>query len=196
MTINLHQFSGVASGILTLAGLLLYTKSVVAGPTKPSQATWTIWAINALLLLTSYDASGAKETVWLAAGYAAGLAIISLLTIKFGEKGWNRLDRFCLLGAAMGGFLWWITGSPLTALSASLIIDLFGVIPTIQKSWYHPEEEDKLAWSILLWGGLMSLLAIEKWSLVIIAYPIQITVTTAIIVLFLFFRHPSQNANP
>lgn len=194
MTTDFHQFSGIAAGILTLAGLLLYAKSVVAGPTKPSRATWIIWTINALLLLTSYDASGAKETIWLAAGYAGGLSIICILAMKFGEGGWNWLDYFCLAGAALGATLWWITGSPLTALFASLAIDFFGVMPTIQKSWYHPGEENRIAWSILLFGGVMSLLAIEEWSLIIAAYPLQITITTAIVVLFLF-RRPNRNAH-
>ena len=186
--IDLHQFFGTTSGVLTLAGLLLYAKSVVIGFTKPSQATWAIWTINSFLLLTSYSASGAKETLWLAMGYAIGLSIITMLTMKFGERGWNWLDRLCLIGAVLGILLWWATGSPLTAFFASLIIDLFGVIPTIQKSWYHPKEEDKLSWSILLIGGVMSIFAINKWSITIAVYPIQITITTALIVLFLFRR--------
>lgn len=193
---NFHQFFGILAGILTLAGLLLYAKSVAAGPTKPSRATWAIWTINSLLLLTSYAASGARETIWLAAGYAAGLFIITLLTMKFGERGWNWLDIFCLVGAAFGVLLWCVTGSSLSALIASLAVDLCGVIPTMQKSWYYPEQEDRLSWSILLIGGLMSCLAIEEWSFKIAAYPLQITITTAVIVIFLFrykTRHPSPN---
>src|SRR5688572_397041 len=98
-TMNWQALFGVTSGVLSLVGLLLYARGVVAGPSKPSRATWLIWTLNSILLLTSYDASGAKETIWLAGGYAAGCFVIAMLTIKFGEGGWSRLDRICLVGA-------------------------------------------------------------------------------------------------
>ncbi|MDB4978973.1 MAG: hypothetical protein JWM56_1159 [Candidatus Peribacteria bacterium] len=184
---NFYQLAGIFSGIITFIGLLIYAKSIVAGPTKPSATTWLIWTINSFLLMSSYIASGAKETAWLALAYAIGLTIITILTLKIGEIIWNRLDQVCLLGAIIGAILWWITGSSLIALIASLVIDLFGVIPTIQKSWSHPEEESKLGWSILLVGGIISIFAIKDWSITVAAYPIQITLTTALIVVFLFW---------
>ncbi len=189
---NWTTIFGIASGIITLVGLLIYAKSVVTGDSKPSRVTWFLWTLNSVLLLTSYDASGAGETVWLAGGYAAGLFIIAILTIKYGEPGWSWLDRFCLIGAIIGALLWWITGSPLTAYVSTLIIDFFGVLPTIQKSWKNPEEEDLLSWTVLLFAGFLSLFAVEEWSLVIAWYPLQITITTAIIVWFLI--RPRKNA--
>ncbi len=207
---------GRVAGIVSLIGLLVYAKSMLVWPKrplqivwffhplrlygylrgvstgkeKPSRATWFIWTLNSVLLLPSYSASGAEDTVWLSAGYMAGCFIIALLTIKFGEGGWSRLDRFCLSGAVAGALLWAATGSALTMFVITLGIDILGVLPTIKKSWQYPDKEDVLAWSILLLGGVVSLFAVKEWSftllsLTVMAYPIQITFTTAIIVLFL-----------
>ena len=182
----MSEIFGPLSGIITLVGLLVYARSVAIGSTKPSQVTWFVWTLNAFLLLASYHASGAKETIWLSAGYTLGLFIISALTIKYGHSGWGLVDKICLVGAAAGVLLWWVTGSSLTAFSTSLIIDLVGIIPTMYKTWIDPVEEDKTSWVILLIGGVFSLLAIEEWNFIIAWYPLQVTVTTAIIVWFVF----------
>ncbi len=182
-----REILGITAGVISLVAFVPYMYYTVRGNNRPSRATWFIWTLNSLLLLVSYDASGAKETVWLAVGYACGCFIISILTIWFGEGGWGWLDRCCLLGAVLGVFLWWFTGSPLIAFTSTLIIDLLGVMPTIEKSWKIPGKESRLAWCMWFLGGLTSLGAIERWcplsitSITVMSYPIQITVTSGLI---------------
>jgi hypothetical protein len=172
-------------------GLLIYARSIVLGSTKPSQATWSIWTLNAFLLLGSYYLSGARDTAWLSVGYAIGLCVISILSLKYGVTGWGTLDKVCLAGALLAAGLWIWTGSALLAFILTLIIDMLGIIPTIWKTWFEPGEEDLTSWTILLIGGISSIFAIEKWEFVVASYPLQITVTTLIIVLFILIRKPS-----
>ena len=195
---------GLAAGVLTLVAFGPYILSIIKGETKPKRSTWWIWTLNSLLLLTSYRAEGAQETIWLAVAYTIGCVIIALFTIKYGVGVWSRLDRFCLGGTVIAAILWIVIG-PLATFITSLVIDLFGVTPTIYKSFYHPEEENKLSWIMWFAGGFLSLLLVEnlfvwhKWSpgmLIIMAYPAQITITAGIIVWLLIQpRHRKTSLN-
>jgi len=193
MFTEIKTILGLLAGFITLAAFFPYIFSTIKGKTKPERATWWIWALNSVLLLTSYRAEGAQETIWLAVAYTFGCVTVGLFTIKYGIGGWTKLDRFSLVGSIIAVISWIIIG-PLATFIASLLIDLFGVTPTIYRSFYHPEEEDKLSWIMWFIGAFLSLLLVDniyvwqEWSLetlIIAAYPAQITITTAIIVWFL-----------
>lgn len=185
---------GLLAGFTTLVAFFPYILSTIKGKTKPERATWWIWTLNSILLLTSYRSEGAQETIWLAVAYTFGCVIIALFSIKYGIGGWTNLDRFSFVGSILAAISWIIIG-PLATFIASLFIDLFGVMPTIHRSFHDPEGENKLSWVMWFAGGFLSLFLVDniyvwqEWSidtLIIAAYPAQITITTAIIVWFLF----------
>lgn len=196
------EIAGLAGGLLTLFAFGTYLPSILRGTVKPQRATWWIWTLNSLLLLTSYKAEGATDTAWLAIAYTIGCVIVALLTIRYGVGGWSTLDRFCFGGTIVAAALWIVIG-PLATFVSTLIIDLLGVLPTIYESYRHPEEEDTLSWVLWFFGGFVSLLAIQdlfvtKWSLeviTILAYPLQITVTAGIIVWFLIRPRVQKTLN-
>lgn len=190
---EIYTIIGMIGGLLTLTAFFPYTLSIIRVETKPKQSTWWIWTLNSVLVMTSYRAEGAQESIWLAVAYVLGCGIVALLSLKYGVRKWSKVDRWSLIGTFIAIVLWIVIG-PIATLIMSLIVDLFGVVPTIRASFYHPEEEDRLSWIMWLAGGLLSLLSIEnlfvwqEWSLetlTIVSYPAQISITTAIIVWFL-----------
>lgn len=190
MVIHIKEIIGFLGGILTLAGFATYIFSVIRTGTKPKRSTWWIWSINSMMLLSSYFAEGAKETIWLAVGYAIGCVVIAFFSIRYGTGGSSKLDQICFLFTAVAIIFWFIIG-PLVTLIITLLIDLLGVLPTILNSKNHPEEENKTSWILWFFGGMFSILAIEnifivhKWTFAmvpILAYPAQITITAGIIV--------------
>lgn len=201
MFTEIKTILGLLAGLITLVAFFPYILSILKEKTKPNRATWSIWTVNSVLLLTSYRAEGAKETIWLAVAYTIGCVTIALFTIKYGIGGWTKLDRFSLVGSILAVISWIIIG-PLVTFIASLLIDLLGFIPTIYRSFHNPEGEDKISWIMWLGGGFLSLLLVDniyvwqKWSIdtfIVAAYPAQITITTVIIVWFLFrqkLKHP------
>ena len=193
MSAETRTVIGFLGGILTLAAFGPYIISTIKRETKPERATWWIWTLNSVLLLASYRAEGAQETIWLSVAYTIGCITIALFSIKYGTSTWSKLDLSCLIGTSFAGILWVIIG-PLATFIASLIIDLFGITPTIYRSFHHPEEENVLSWFMWFTGGFLSILVVEnilmrgKWSwdtLTIAAYPLQITITDTIVLLFL-----------
>lgn len=187
---------GFISGVLTVIGFVPYIFSIHKGGVKPRQVTWWIWTVNSFLLLASYKAEGADETLWLSMAYTIGCLSIAVLTLRRGIGGWSSLDIFCFFGAFIALIFWALLGSLATFIT-TLVIDFLGIIPTIYSSFYRPHEESRFSWSIWCTAGILSILSIDNLflfqqvsfeTLTILAYPAQITLTSGLIVCLLFRR--------
>jgi hypothetical protein len=162
--------------------------STLKGKNRPNRATWIIWTAVGISLLASYAASGARETVWVAAANLAAFVFVLALSFKYGVGGWTALDITCLTGAVLGFGLWWWFDSPLPTLYSGLFIDLVGAVPTIVKAWKEPESEDLLAWVMFCLANALNLLAIKHWSVTMASYPVYMVFITSLLVAVLLAR--------
>ena len=182
-----YQLFGILAGVLSIFDFFIYSISILKNKTRPSRVTWLILTIVGVIIFSSYYALGARETIWVALGYTLGPFIIFLLSIKYGEGGWTRFDRFCLLGALISIVLWWKTGSAFIALIINIIIDFFGILPTIKKSYLNPKSEDSFPWLITFITCIVNIFAIESWRFDIWVYPIYLLLSNGVIAFFLYF---------
>ncbi len=167
---------GIIAGIIGFLAFVPYILDTLSRRTKPNKATWIIWAILGIIIAASYYSAGARDTVWLPAGYAVGILVIAALSLKYGDEGWSFLDKACLLGAGAGLCLWAATGEPATAYYLTTIVDAIGAVPTIAKAYKRPETESRPAWAMFLVADVLNLMAIGEWTLLIALYPVYVTV--------------------
>ncbi len=165
---------GIAAGILSLASYVPYIISIYRGKTRPNRATWWIWTTIGIILTTSYSAVGATHTLWVALSQLVSQIVIALLSLKYGEGGWRRLDRMCLAGVALSLLLWWRSGSPLVALLINIGMDGLGALPTLRKLYHDPDSEDALSWFMFLGANTLNLFAIERFSIELAIYPLYL----------------------
>ncbi len=177
---------GKASGIIGLAALAPYIYSILKRKTKPSRASWLIWAVLSIIILLSYHASGATTTIWLPVSYAVIAVVVFLLSLKYGVGGYARLDIFCLAGAAVGLLLWKFTHNPANTLYLTLFIDTFGFIPTIKKAYLDPTSESKLSWTIAMVALVFNVAAITSWQFKIALYPIWEFIFNGLVTIMLY----------
>ena len=171
---------GIFAGVLSFIGFLPYWWAIWQGQTRPNRATWWIWSVVGIAIALSYRAAGADATMWVPITYIIGPLGTSLLGIKFGEGGWTKLDRLCLVGVGIGLILWGLYRSPELTLIINIGIDLLGALPTIRKSWYDPKSENRLAWLCFAVASTCNLFAIDRWQWQVAIYPIYmffITIT-------------------
>jgi len=166
------EIFGRLAGIISLIAFVPYIVSILRGKTKPNRATWWIWTVVGCMLAASYYLSGAKETIWVPVSYLVGPLATSLLSLKFGEGGWTRFDRWCLFGAGASLVLWLAFSSPLIALLINLFIDFLGALPTIRKVYFDQKSEDPIAWGLFFVGNTCNLFAIGSFDFAIVVYPI------------------------
>lgn len=180
---------GILAGLISFIAFFPYIISTIKGKTKPNRATWWIWSWVGILVFLSYKESGAQETLWVAISYFIAPLVTALLSIKYGVGGWTRFDISCLAGSVAGTVIWYISQSATTALMLFLTIDLFGSLPTVRKTYFHPEQEDKLAWSLMVAANLLNIFAAEQFSFSIIIYPLYMFLCGSVILALTFRKN-------
>lgn len=174
--------AGIFAGIFSLLGFVPYIITICQGKTSPNRASWSIWASLGIVLAVSNYSAGARETMWLLTAYAVCQITIAVLSLKYGEGGWNAFDGTCLLGAVISIVLWRLFNSPLIAITISIAIDSLGALPTIKKSYLQPETEDLFSWIMFWTAGTLNVCALSKWSVELAAQPVYLFTFNSIVV--------------
>jgi hypothetical protein len=190
---DLQFIFGILAGFFSLVCFVPYIVTILQKKTKPNRASWWIWATNGLVLCIGNYAAGANNTIWALICAVIAQTFIAILSIKYGQGGWNRFDRRCLFGSGISFILWRVFNSPLIAILLPLVIDILAALPTLKKSYYEPESEDVLTWILYTIGSLLNIFAITTWSFAIIITPLYVLgINTAIVLLLL--RHKIQSS--
>lgn len=193
---DLRVLVGQVAGVVALAGFAPYLLSTARGRTVPNRATWWIWTVVGATQCASYYAAGARDSIWVPIGYVLGPLATALLALRRGEGGWGRFDRACLAGAAGAVGLWWLSGSPLVALLASVGVDAAGALPTLRKTFAEPWTEDGPTWTIFLLANALNLAALDDWSLGGAAYPLYLFGVSLAMVALVYRRGWASGAAP
>lgn len=170
---TIQGFVGLGAGILSLAAFVPYVISTIRKPTtRPNRATWWIWTLVGVLIAYGNYAEGVRSGIWLPISYIIGPTVLAIVSLRHGEGGWTRLDRFCLLGALLSIVFWTLTRDSLGALLVNILIDALGALPTIKKSYRNPEAEDPIFWYLAFAAALLNLFAVESSSFSHLVYPV------------------------
>lgn len=188
MEYSFEQIIGFSAGLLEFWAFILYYISILNGKTRPNRATWFVLTVVGVLIVMSYYASGARDTLWVPISYAVGPFIAFLLSLKYGEGGFTPFDRFCLLACLVSIVFWKISHSPAMTLFANLLIDFFGLLPTIRKAYLDPKSEDRAAWSVTSLSNFLNILAVGSWTFVIGFYPVYMFLVNGLVTTLLFVR--------
>ncbi len=178
---------GQIAGLLSLISFIPYLLSIIKGDTKPERATFAIWTVVSFILLLSYLASGATDTIWIPLAYTTFQTVVFILSFKYGMGGLNKLDIACLTGAVIGIILWIITKNPTTTLYISIFLEVLGFIPTFKKSYLYPKTENTLSWSIAAIASTLNLLAVTSFRPEIFLYPIYLFLSDGGMAILLLF---------
>jgi hypothetical protein len=186
------EVAGIAAGIIAFFSTTSYWISILKRKTVPNRATWFILTVVSVIILVSYYSLGARETIWEPIAFAMCYLVTFLLSIKYGEGGWSTFDKWCLSGAGASIVLWWISGSALVALLFNILIDFFGMLPTIKKSHSDPLSEETFPWLLTSVANFLNVLAISKWNFEIWSYPVYMLVINGIVLFFLYSRRSAR----
>jgi len=182
----LSELIGLIAGIVAAIAFLPYVLAILRGETVPNRVTWFVLSINGWLALASYKEVGADATIWLAWSHALLPALICVLSFKYGEGGVSRFDIYCLITAILGILLWKLTKLPLLGLVFFLTADLAALMPTIYKSWYRPDTEDRFAWTITTLSAAINIFAIDSLEIGVVVHPVYMLLIDGIITYFLW----------
>ncbi len=182
---DIGNIAGTITAIVSVLSYIPYIVSVIKKQTTPNRATWFIWFASAVLLYVSYAETGANhQQLLLPLSYVIGEGVVALLSIKFGEGGWSTLDRFSITCSAIMLILSFYFVNPVIVFMAIVLVDFFGTIPTLKKSFQRPWSENKSAWLLVFAATTVNLFTISSIRFVLLLYPLYMFITNGIIAIF------------
>ena len=189
---EVQEIFSVVAGILFFAAFLPYIYSIVKGETKPTKASWIIWASLDTITLAGMAAKNSLNGQII--GAVAGAWIIAALAMKYGVPGWTRLDKLCLGGAILGIALWAIFNSPVMGLVTSVSVVFLGAFPTFASAWRNPSQESKLAWTIFWVSCVFAVMAIPKATFQDAMQPVTFFVIESTMMFLLYIKPRLESA--
>jgi len=176
----------VLSTTIALLNNIYYCIAIIKGRIKPHRTTRFVFVIIALTLTFSLFAQHNTTAIYLTGTFAIGCIVSFILSIKYGIGGWTKIDILCLILALLGICLWISTNNPTLALYASIIADFAGVVPTIIKTFHHPNTEYWFTYFIDTIAGILNIFANKTYSLNAIVFPLYIIFINIIIILIIY----------
>jgi len=174
----------VGAIISLVFGVLPYIKDTLRGNTKPNRVTWLIWALAPLIATFAAIADGVGWSVLPV--FMAGFGSLLIFVVSFVNKNsyWKleTFDYFCGFCSLLALALWAITKEPVVAIILAIVSDGFAAVPTLIKSWKHPETETLAAYIAPLFGILTGFTAIKTWNFSSLAFPIYLLIISILII--------------
>jgi len=182
------EFFGAAAVAVGIVAYVLYVTKIVRGGTRPHAFSWLVWTA---ILGTAFGvqvAEGAGPGAW-----ATGFGVVACLTIFFftlskGVRDFSAFDWASLVLAATAFALWRIADEPIAAAIFVTVADSLGYLPTIKKAFRWPAEENLGAFSIWTLGNLLTILALNRYSLATWLYPASGVAMNIVLISIIIYR--------
>ena len=180
-------FVGIA---INAIGTIYYLKDTIKGKIKPNKVTFLMWFIAALVAFFAQVTQGVgiQSLVTLSFGlFPFSIFIASFLNKKAYWK-ISVFDSLCGVLSLIGLMLWQLTGIGNIAILFSIFAEGWATLPTVIKSYTHPETE--LAWTYLasVVGSIFALLTIRNYSFTNSSFVIFYTFEMSLVFIFSQFR--------
>lgn len=186
------EILSILSGGIFIWAFFPYIKAIVRKETSPRKATWLVWAMGDIIILIGMIVKGTISGFMIAA--VLGASTIFVLSLLFGEPGWNRRDRVCLSLSTLAIALWIYFGESNLGIGLSLVALYIAAWPTYVSAWEKPENEDRKAWVLFNCANLFALLAIPHLTFADMAPPIVFAIIDAPFLYLLFLRPRFQQS--
>ncbi len=153
----------IVGALIGSLGGCYYLAETLAGRAQPNRITWLLWGLFPMVIFVAQRAQGVAGVSW--ASFVAGLTPLLVVAASFFNRNayWKTEPRdYGLMAAAVLGLLLWaLTDQPNLALLFSLLADGLASVPTLLKSYRHPQSESWVAYAVSAVGFGISLLSVQ-----------------------------------
>ncbi|MFZ1988041.1 MAG: hypothetical protein WAV21_03370 [Minisyncoccia bacterium] len=190
---DLKVFIVVIASLLAVIGNISYLKDALAGRVKPHPYTWFIWSIVSMTTFFGGLAKGAgigAIPTGIAEGFTVGIFLVSLKYL-FQERMQHirTIDNYFLAVALLGLIPWVLTKDPTISVVIVVGIDLVAFIPTLRKTWMHPETEKPLLYGMNVGRHALTLLSLGSYNIATTIHSVAMIAINTLMVLFIRKKH-------
>jgi hypothetical protein len=191
---NLKTTLAIIASLLAFVGNIPYLIDVIKQKVKPHPYTWFVWTIVSCIVFFGQLARGAGVGAIPTAAAEIFTVIIFLFSLRYGFKHVTRTDTIFLIIALLGIIPWIITKDPTVSVIIAVSIDFIGFMPTLRKTWQHPETEMPLLYSMNVLRHILMLFSLQAYNIATMLHSIVMIVTNSIMTAFIIIpRKLSKN---
>jgi uncharacterized membrane protein YeaQ/YmgE (transglycosylase-associated protein family) len=166
-------FLGAAIGA---AGTGFYLRDTLRGTTQPNRVTWLLWAIAPLLAAAVEFRSGVglRTLTTFMIGFMPLLVLIASFHNPKALWKIKKIDYVCGALSVVATIAWLLTQNSVVGITGAIAADFLAGIPTVIKSWTHPESETATSYIGAVINTTILLLTVRHWTTAVTAFPIFI----------------------
>jgi hypothetical protein len=174
---------------LTIFAFFPYIRSILKGETKPHVFSWVIWGSTTFIVCLAQLADEGGAGAWpIGVSGIITLYVAILAYIKKSDSTITKTDwLFFILGMASLP-IWYLTSNPLWAVVILTTADVLGFGPTFRKAYIRPFEEQLIFFVIMTIRNLISITALEHYSLTTVLFPAVIATACLIFIPMVIYR--------
>jgi hypothetical protein len=167
-------FIGLLAVFVGLVSGGMYILSVFRKESKPHLFTWIIWGLISAIAYAAQLHDHAGPGSWAMGLTALTCGATMALCFKYGEKDITRSDWIALIASLSAIIPWIMTDDPLYSVILVSFIDIVAFYPTFRKSWHKPYEENLLSYNIASLKLVLSLFALDNFTVTTSLYAMTI----------------------
>lgn len=179
---------GIISSVVAIICFIPYLRDIFRKTTQPHAYSWLVWTILQTVGVAGQLKDGAGYGAWALAIGAVFCFTIFLLSLKYGTKNITRFDLYCLLASFFAIALYFFLENPLWAIIAVAVTDFVGFLPTFRKGWEEPNSETPSTFALSALANLLSLFALQNYSVTTILYIASLFITNSSFVAMIVLR--------
>ncbi len=175
--------------ILTFIAFVPYIHSIRQNKTRPHVFSWIIWGSTTFVVFLAQLADKGGAGAWpIGVSGIVTLYIAALAYTKKADITITRTDWLFLTTALTALPLWYLTADPLWAVIILTTVDVLGFGPTFRKAYSHPLEEQLKLYVIVATRNLITILALEHYSLTTTLFPAALAAACMLFILMVVHR--------
>lgn len=175
--------------VLTILAFFPYIRSILQGKTKPHVFSWVIWGCTTLIVCLAQLTDKGGAGAWpIGVSGVITLYVAVLAYINKSDSTITKTDLLFFILAMASLPIWYLTSHPLGAVAILTTADVLGFGPTFRKAYNRPFEEQLMFFAIMIIRNLISITALEHYSLTTVLFPAVIAGACLIFILMVAYR--------
>ena len=164
------------------AGAAVYLRDTLRGTTQPNRVTWLLWAVAPLLAaaVALNGGAGLRALPTFMVGFMPLLIFVASFHNAASVWKVRRMDYACGVVSVIGTVVWLVTRNGVLAISAAIAADFLAGVPTLMKSWTHPQTETVHSYIGAVISMVVLLLTVDQWTFDVVAFPLFVACTATL----------------
>lgn len=186
----IHENFVIIGSIINFLGSVNYLINTLKGKVKPNKVTFLMWTIAPLVTFFAQFKSGIgiQSLLVLTMGLTTLLIFLASFSNKKSKWKLTVFDLFCGILSFTGLILYLLTEDAVLAISFSIIADILASLPTVIKSFFHPETETGFPYLATLVSTILTLLTLKSWNFINSAFTINVLIISLVIYVLVEYK--------